>query len=57
MTTAKPKRARWFLTFVGECPLCGRDQSYKVAQYTSPPLKAERYRQLPLAEAYDQCEL
>lgn len=50
------KRATWYLTYVGECPVCGRDKSYKVAQYTPPPPKEQRYIPLSYFETYDHCD-
>ncbi len=37
------KRARWYMQFMAECPLCGRDQSIKEARYSEPPEKEKRY--------------
>jgi hypothetical protein len=47
---------RWYEHFVGECPLCGRDKSFRVARYTEPPPKAERYTPLPADQTYDHCD-
>ena len=58
MSTAaikRPKRARWYMGYVGECPVCGSWQGWKEARYTKPPAKAKRYEQLPQTHTYDNC--
>lgn len=52
----KPKRARWYMQYRGECPVCGRDKSFKEAMYTRPPKKALRYKPLPNFITYDYCD-
>lgn len=49
------RRARWYLTYVGECPVCGKNCGWKEAKYTKPPPKQERYIHLPITECYDWC--
>lgn len=53
----KPKRARWYMHYVGECPVCGRDKSYREARYTKPPAKRLRYKVLPPFLTYDYCDV
>lgn len=52
-----PKRARWYMNYVGECPVCGRDKSYREARYTEPPPKGERYKYLSDVATYDRCDV
>lgn len=54
--TKKPRRARWYLQYVGECPICGRSKSYKEAMYTRPPKKEKRYKSIPDFLTYDYCD-
>ena len=56
MVKPKPKRARWYMQFIGECPVCGRDASHKEAMYTDPPPKEKRYKRIPDSISYDYCE-
>lgn len=52
----KVKQAHWYRQFVGECPVCGRDKSYRVRVYGKKPKRPrERYVQLPDQETYDHC--
>lgn len=57
MKTSKPKRAKWYMTYVGECPVCGRYTGYKEAKYTKPPPKYKRYQYMPDTITYDGCNL
>lgn len=48
----------WYRTYVGECPICGRDKSSRErvpGQRPSDP--AERYVYLSDHETYDYCDL
>jgi hypothetical protein len=46
----------WYKMFVGGCPVCGKDQSYRVRIYGKRPEKIEdRYVQLSYADTYDNC--
>ncbi len=46
----------WYLYYIGECPLCGKDKSYKVRQYTNKPIsKEDRIIYLSNSETYDGC--
>lgn len=49
-------RPYWYLFYIGECPVCGADASYKERQYSDRPEdRAQRYVQLPLTRCYDGC--
>lgn len=44
----KRKRKYWYKLYIGECPVCGRDQSYRERVYGRKPKDpAKRYEQLP----------
>lgn len=46
----------WYKHFVGECPMCGRDASYKIRVYGKKPKNPEkRYFQLSHQQTYDHC--
>ena len=46
----------WYRMYVGECPACGRDASYRERVYGSKPEKWEdRYVQLPQQKTYCGC--
>jgi hypothetical protein len=51
----KPRRARWYMQYIGECPVCGSDKSWKEARYTRPPAKRKRYEYLPDTHTFDGC--
>lgn len=52
----KSKQKYWYRIHVGECPVCGRDKSYRERVYGEPPEKKEdRYVWLPDNETYDYC--
>jgi hypothetical protein len=52
----KKRRRHWYQMFVGECPACGRDQSYRVRVYgRKPKSRRQRYVQLPHNQTYDYC--
>lgn len=47
----------WYKIFLGECPVCGRDASYRVRQYSPKPEKEEdRYVYLLGTQTYCGCE-
>jgi len=53
----KPRRY-WYRLFVGECPVCGRDKSYRERVYGKRPKDhRKRYVQLSNQECYDWCEV
>lgn len=48
----------WYKYYIGECPICGRDKSYKIRQYNrKPKYKEFRYVQLPYSITYDWCDI
>jgi hypothetical protein len=50
------KHSYWYCTWVGECPVCGRDMGYKERVYGERPRKElERYKFIPPIECYDGC--
>jgi len=61
MTRPKPqtkasRQRHWYRFFVGECPVCGRDQSYRQRIYSPRPIDpADRVVHLLDVETYDQC--
>jgi hypothetical protein len=49
-------RTHWYRQYVGECPVCGRDKSYRERVYGKPPKDPrKRYVQLSPTECYDHC--
>ena len=49
-------RKYWYKYYIGECPICGRDHSYKERQYSPRPKnKEDRIKQLDYTETYDHC--
>lgn len=48
-------RARWFMQYCGECPVCGAWKGWKEARYTDPPPKEKRYEYLSPEECFDYC--
>lgn len=58
MSDRKPRKPKkhWYKTFYGECPVCGRDCSYKVRMYGKKPKRIQsRYEPLPLSVCYCGC--
>lgn len=50
------RRKHWYRQHVGECPVCGRDKSYRVRVYGPRPKDPKkRYVQLPGSQTYDHC--
>lgn len=48
VTTKVVDRPHWYCIYVGECPVCGKDQGYRERVYgTKPDLVEDRYSQLP----------
>jgi hypothetical protein len=46
----------WYLWYIGECPVCGSDHSYRERRYTPKPEKREdRIKYLSYTETYDHC--
>lgn len=55
MPAKKRKRKYWYLFVIQECPVCGRDHSYKERKYTPKPKDAQdRYQR---KDAYDWCDV
>ena len=47
----------WYMRFIGECPVCGRDKGYRERRYTPRPENAsERVTYLSDFDTYDHCE-
>ena len=54
--TRKPLPKHWYKIFIGECPVCGRDKSYRERMYTERPENdQDRYEYLPNSITYDYC--
>jgi rRNA maturation protein Nop10 len=52
----KPAPKHWYRMHVGECPVCGRDASYRERVEGPPPVKHEdRYHALSHQETYCHC--
>lgn len=48
----------WIKFYVGECPVCGRDASYRERHYSQKPEDPDkRYVHIPDQEAYDYCDI
>jgi len=46
----------WMRRYVGECPVCGADQSYSVrVEGDKPESPSDRIEMLSTEECYDQC--
>jgi hypothetical protein len=46
----------WYKIYIGECPVCGCDKSYRERVYGPKPKKREdRYVWLSDYETYDHC--
>jgi hypothetical protein len=49
-------KQHWYKTYVGGCPVCGRDKSYRIRVYGKRPKRlSSRYIQLSDRETYDDC--
>ena len=47
----------WYLRHIGECPVCGRDKSFRVRQYTPRPTNpSDRVTHIPDTATYDHCD-
>ncbi len=52
----KPHKKHWYKFYIGECPVCGRDKSYKIRMYTKrPKLLKNRIEYLSDYQTYDNC--
>ena len=46
----------WYRQYIGECPVCGRDHSFKERVYGEKPTNREEiYKYLSDQETYDHC--
>ena len=53
----KKTNKHWYRIYFGECPVCGRDASYRERVYGKRPDNLEeRYVWLPNEQTYDWCE-
>lgn len=43
------KRARWYMTYIEYCPLCGFERFTREARYDDPPPKELRYEHSTIA--------
>ena len=54
----KVKKPHWYRMYVGECPVCGRDKSFKERVYGKKPKNyKKRYVYLSQMETYDYCDM
>jgi len=52
----KTQKKHWYKIHIGECPVCGRDQSYRERVYGKKPKNyKKRYVYLPDTQTYDHC--
>jgi hypothetical protein len=52
----KPMPKHWYRMYIGECPCCGRDKSYRERVYGEPPADPrDRYVHLPDTQTFDGC--
>lgn len=50
------RKPHWYKLFDGECPACGRDQSYRVRMYGKRPRRRkDRIVYLTPVQSYDGC--
>jgi hypothetical protein len=55
-TKRKPVKKHWYRMHVGECPVCGRDKSFRERVYGKKPKShRKRYIYLPDTYTYDHC--
>jgi hypothetical protein len=58
MAKRRPAPRHWYRIFRGECPVCGRDKSYRVRVYGRPPRdRRKSYGHLPDMACYDWCDV
>ena len=49
-------RPHWYRLYIGECPVCGRDKSYRERVYGPRPENYwDRVTWIPDRETYDGC--
>ena len=52
------KKKYWYRIYVGECPICGRDKSYRERVYGEKPKDTKnRYVWLKEQDTYDNCDI
>ncbi len=52
----KPHKPHWYFQYLGECPVCGRDQSIRERRYTPKPKDpSDRIEYLSATVTYDNC--
>jgi hypothetical protein len=53
---ATAKKPHWYMQHIGECPVCGKDKSYRVRMHTKRPKgRKKRIVWLSGGECYDGC--
>ena len=51
-------RPHWYKQYLGACPVCGSDKSYRERVYGEKPTKPEDcYEYMSDGECYDWCEI
>jgi hypothetical protein len=56
LSLSKERTKYWYKMHVGECPVCGRDASYKIrVKGEKPKDRSERYVRLPQSATYCGC--
>lgn len=54
----KKRKKYWIKFYHGECPVCGRDKSYRQRQYSRKPKDIrKRHVELPQSYTYDWCDI
>ena len=52
----KKRKKYWYRQYMGECPMCGRNQGWKERVYGEKPKDFTKiYIQLSESECYDHC--
>jgi hypothetical protein len=55
-STNRNSKPHWYRQYLGECPVCGSDKSYKERVYGQKPASpSQRYVQLSQQETFDWC--
>jgi len=50
------RKKYWYRIYIGECPVCGRNKSYRERMYSIKPIeKKDRYVFLTDYQTYDHC--